>query len=414
LIERRVVITGVGAVCSLGLDVETIWRAVVAGCSGVTTISGFDASGYTSRIAAEIKEWDPTRWMDRKDARRMDRFVQLAMAASRMALDDAKLEITDYNRDRIGVHIGFLIDGIATTEEQSRTLLDRGPSRVSPFLIPGIICDMSAGMVSIMLGARGPNSCTVTACATGANCIGDATEVIRRGDADAMVAGGSEAAVTPLTMAGFASARTLSTRNDEPERASRPFDADRDGFVMGEGGSIVLVEALEHAQARGARIYAEVAGYGSTGDAYHITSPRPDGEGAVRAMQLALERAGQGPEDVDYINAHGTSTRLNDKCETAAIKLAFGERAYRIPVSSTKSTTAHLLGAAGSIEAIFCALAIRDGVIPPTVNYETPDPECDLDYVPNHYRRADVRVAMSNSFGFGGHNATLVLRKVEE
>jgi 3-oxoacyl-[acyl-carrier-protein] synthase II len=409
---RRVVITGVGVVTSLGLTAEAFWRACVSGCSGVTPISGFDTTGYATRFAAEIKEWDPSPFMDKKEARRMDRFVQYAVAAARMALEDSGLTLDDTNRDRVGVCIGSGIGGLSIIEEQHRTLLERGPGRVSPFLIPGIICDMGAGFVSIVLGARGPNTCAVTACATGANNIGDAYEIIKRGDADAMIAGGAEAAITPLGMAGFSAARTMSTRNEEPERASRPFDANRDGFVMGEGSGIVVLETLEAAQARGARIYAEVIGYGMSGDAYHVTAPSPCGEGAGRAMQAALNDAGLQPDDVDYINAHGTSTDLNDKNETAAIKVLFGERAYQIPISSTKSMTGHLLGAAGAVEAIVCALALRDGILPPTINYETPDPDCDLDYVPNEARKTNPRVALSNSFGFGGHNATLVLRKL--
>lgn len=412
MIERRVVVTGVGAVTALGLSAEATWRGCVAGCSGVTKISRFDTTGYPSRIAAEIKEWDPSPWMEKKDARRMDRFVQFAVAAARMAVEDAALAITPENRDRIGVCIGSGIGGLSTIEEQHKTLMERGPGRISPFLIPGIICDMGAGLVSILLNARGPNSCAVAACATGANNIGDAFHTIRRGDADAMIAGGMEAAVTPLGMAGFGAARAMSTRNDDPQGASRPFDANRDGFVMAEGAGILILESLEQALARGARIYAEVVGFGSAGDAYHITSPAPGGEGAVRSMRAALKQAGLQPEDVDYINAHGTSTLLNDRVETAAIKTVFGDHAYQVAISSTKSTTGHLNGGAGAVEAIFCALAIREGVIPPTINYETPDPECDLDYTPNTVRKASVRVAMSNSFGFGGHNATLLFKEV--
>ncbi len=410
---RRVVITGIGAISSLGPTAEAVWRACLAGCSGVAPITGFDTTGYTTRFAAEIKEWDPAPYFEsRKEARRVDRFVQFAVAAARMALEDAELTITEDNRDRIGVYIGSGIGGLATIEEAHSILLERGPSRVSPFLIPGVICDMGAGMVSIVLGARGPNSCVTTACATGTNNIGDAFEVIRRGDAEAMVAGGAEACITPLDIAGFCAARTLSQRNDAPERASRPFDANRDGFVMGEGAGAVILESLEMAQARGAHIYAEVIGYGESGDAYHITSPPEGGHGAIRAMQAALRDAGISPTEVDYINAHGTSTELNDKTETAAIKATLGEHAYRIPISSTKSMTAHLIGAAGALETAITALTIRDGIIAPTINYETPDPECDLDYVPNQSRKAEVRVAMSNSFGFGGHNATIILKRL--
>jgi 3-oxoacyl-[acyl-carrier-protein] synthase II len=410
---RRVVITGIGAVTSLGLNVETMWQACLAGCSAVAEIEAFDAAGYPTRIAAEVKGWNPALWMDKKDARRMDRFVQFAVAAARMALVDSGLVIADANRDRVGVVIGSGIGGIATLEQQHTILRERGPGRVSPFLIPGIICDMGAGMVSILLGARGPNSCIVSACATGAHNIGEAYHIIRRGDADAMIAGGAEAAITPLGMAGFAAARAMTTRNAEPERASRPFDADRDGFVMAEGAGILILEALDSALARGARIYAELAGYGATGDAYHITSQAPGGEGAARAMRLALQDAGLTPEDVDYINAHGTSTAMNDRNETAAIKAALGDHASKVAVSSTKSMLGHLNGAAGAVEAILCALMIRHGVLLPTINYETPDPDCDLDYVPNRARRARVRVALSNSFGFGGHNATLLLKRRE-
>jgi 3-oxoacyl-[acyl-carrier-protein] synthase II len=408
---RRVVITGVGAVTPLGKTVETLWKACLSGCSGVSTITGFDAAGYTTRFAAEVKDWDPSAYMDKKEMRRMDRFVQFASAAAQMALQDSGLTIDDENRDQIGVYIGSGIGGLGTIEEQHRILLERGPGRVSPFIIPGIICDMGAGMVSMQIGARGPNSCVTTACATGTNSIGDAYHIIRRGDADAMVAGGSEACITPLGMAGFCAARSLSTRNEAPEHASRPFEAGRDGFVMGEGSGVVILESLESAQARGGKIYAEVAGYGMSGDAHHITAPAPGGEGAARAMRAALRSAGLQPEEVDYVNAHGTSTELNDKNETAAIKTVLGDHAYEVPVSSTKSMTGHLIGAAGAVEAILCALTIRDGMIAPTINYETPDPECDLDYVPNQARKASVQVAMSNSFGFGGHNATIILKR---
>jgi 3-oxoacyl-[acyl-carrier-protein] synthase II len=408
---HRVVVTGIGAVTAQGRNIETIWKACLSGCSGVSPITLFDISAYPTRIAAEIKDWDPSPWMDKKEIRRMDRFVQFAVAAAQMALEDSGLVVDDDNRDRIGVQIGSGIGGLATLEEQHRTLLEKGPGRVSPFLIPGMIPDMGAGFVSIVLGMRGPNSCVVSACATGGNNIGDAYHIIRRGDADAMMAGGTEAAITPLAMAGFCAARAMTTRNDAPEAASRPFDKDRDGFVMAEGSGMLLLESLESAQARGAQIYAEIVGYGCAGDAYHITAPAPEGEGATRSMREALRTAGLTPADVDYVNAHGTSTGHNDRNETAAIKAALGADAYRVAVSSTKSMTGHLNGAAGAVEAIFCALAMRDGVLPPTINYTTPDPECDLDYVPNVARKADVQVAMSNSFGFGGHNVTVVLKK---
>jgi 3-oxoacyl-[acyl-carrier-protein] synthase II len=407
----RVVITGIGAVTSLGLDAETMWRACLAGCSGVSVIEAFDTTGYPTRLAAEIKGWDPTPWMDKKDARRMDRFVQFAVAAARMALVDSRLVIDEVNRDRVGVVIGSGIGGLGMLEQQHKILLERGPGRVSPFLIPGMICDMGAGMVSILLGARGPNSCVVSACATGAHNIGEAYHIICRGEADAMIAGGAEAAITPLSMAGFSAARAMTSRDVEPERASCPFDADRDGFVMAEGSGVLILESLDSALARGAPIYAELAGYGATGDAYHITSPAPDGEGAARAMRLALQRAGLEPRDVDYINAHGTSTPVNDRMETAAIKAALGEHAHQVAISSTKSMLGHLCGAAGAVEVILCAQMIRDGIILPTINYAKPDPNCDLDYVPNCPRRTEVNVALSNSFGFGGHNATLLLTR---
>lgn len=407
---RRVVLTGLGAITPLGLTIETLWKSCLSGCSAAAPITTFDTADYPTRFAAEVKDWDPTRYMERKDARRMDRFVQFALAAARDAVADAGLTIDAENADRTGVFVGSGIGGLSTIEAQHRVLLDRGPGRISPFLIPGIICDMGAGFISIALGARGPNSCVTTACATGTNCIGDAYETIRRGDADTILAGGSEACITPLGLAGFCAARTCSTRNDAPERASRPFDKDRDGFLMAEGSGIVVLESLTTAVARNARIYAELVGYGMSADAYHITAPAPHGEGAARAMKAALRSAALQPEEIDYINAHGTSTELNDKNETAAIKTVFGEHAYRIPVSSTKSMLGHLIGAAGAVEAVLCSLALRDGMIPPTINYETPDPECDLDYVPDEARPAAIKTVMSNSFGFGGHNATLILR----
>lgn len=412
-VARRVVVTGMGAVTPLGHSVEALWKGCLSGCSGAGPITLFDCSAYITRIAAEVKDWDPSPYMDKKEVRRMDRFAQFAVAASKMAFEDAGITITNENRDRIGVYIGSGIGGLGTLEEQHRVLLERGPGRVSPITIPGIICDMGAGMVSIVLGIRGPNSCITTACATGTNNIGDAYHVIRRGDADVMVAGGAEACITPLSMAGFCSARTLSTRNDAPELASRPFDANRDGFLMGEGSGTLILESLDCALERGANIYAEVVGYGTTGDAYHITAPAPGGEGIARAIRLALKSARLNPEDVDYYNAHGTSTGLNDKNETAAVKLAFGDYAYKLQISSTKSMTGHMIGAAGAIELMICALAIRDSAIPPTINYETPDPECDLDYVPNQARKTEVNVAMSNSSGFGGHNAVAIMKKYD-
>lgn len=409
----RVVITGMGVVTSLGLGIAPFWENIRAGRSGVGPITSFDASAFATRFAAEVRDFRPEDYMERKEARRMDRFVQFAVAATRMAMEDSGLQITPENADRVGVLIGSGIGGILTIEEQFKVMLERGPDRMSPFFIPMIISDMASGQVSILFGAKGPNSTVVTACATGTHALGDAYHLIRRGDADAMIAGGAEAAISPLGIGGFCAARTLSTRNDDPERASRPFDATRDGFVMGEGAGILVLESLAHAKARGAKIYAEVIGYGLSGDAYHITSPPPEGEGAARSMRMALRSAKIRPEEVDYINAHGTSTQLNDKTETAAIKAVFGDAAYRIPISSTKSMVGHLLGAAGAVEAIVSVLAIQHQIAPPTINYTTPDPECDLDYVPNVARPCRISVAMSNSFGFGGHNATIVFRKLE-
>lgn len=411
--EERVVVTGVGMITPLGLSAETTWEGMCAGRSGIGSITAFDASAFATRIAGEARDFDPHRFIERKDAKRMDRFTQLGVAAAMMAVEDARLPISDDTRDRIGVLIGSGIGGLATWEEQHRTLLERGPERISPFFIPMMICDMASGQTSILLGLGGPNSCVVTACATGANAIGDAAEIIRRGKAVAMLAGGTEAAVTPIGIGGFCAMRAMSTRNDEPERASRPFDARRDGFVMGEGAGVMVLESLSFARARGARILAELTGYGMSADAYHVTAPVPGGRGAARAMRAALTDAGLRPEAIDYINAHGTSTGPNDSNETLAIKEVLGDHAYRVAVSSTKSMVGHLLGAAGAVEAIACVLAIRDGIVPPTINYEFPDPECDLDYVPNTARQMPVRTAMSNSFGFGGHNATLIFQAFE-
>jgi len=411
--KRRVVVTGMGAVTPMGVGKDALWDALVRGVSGIGPISRFDATDYPTRFAGEVRQFDATEYMDRKDARRLDRFVQFAWAATRMALDDARLDIARVDGQRMGVVIGSGIGGIEVLEEQVRVLAQRGPARVSPFLVPMMIPDMAAGYVSIQTGAKAHNSCTVTACASGANAIGDAARIIERGDADIMITGGTEAGVTPVALAGFSAARALSTRNDDPQRASRPFDKERDGFVLAEGAGILILESLEHAQARGARIYGEVAGYACTGDAYHITQPAPEGEGAYRALRLALQDAGVAPHEVDYINAHGTSTEYNDYFETLAIKRALGEEAYRVPISSTKSMTGHLLGAAGAVEAIACLMAMEHGLLPPTINYEVPDPGCDLDYVPNTARPAQVDVAVSNSFGFGGHNAVLVLRRLQ-
>lgn len=410
---HRVAVTGVGVVSPIGIGKADFWASLVEGRSGAGPITRFDASGFATRIAAEVRGFDPTAWMDRKEARRNDRFVQFAYAASRMALEDGNFRLTPQNAPRVGIVIGSGIGGAETWEEQHRTLLERGPGRVSPFFIPMIIINMASGVVSILLGAKGPNSSVVTACATGGNAIGEAARIIQRGEADAMVAGGSEATITPLSLAGFCSMKAMSTRNDQPEKASRPFDAQRDGFVMGEGAGVVLLENLEQARAREAHIYGEVVGYGMSGDAYHITQPDPDADGASRSIRNALHDAHLEPSAIDYINAHGTSTPYNDKTETLAIKRAFGDHARSVAISSTKSMTGHLLGAAGGVELIACALAIEHQVLPPTINYEFPDPACDLDYVPNVARAAQVRVAMSNAFGFGGHNAILILRQYD-
>jgi len=411
--KRRVVITGVGVISPVGNDAQTFWASLLAGKSGIGPVTHFDASEFPTRIAGEVKDFDPSAFMDKKDVKRTDRFVQFAIAATKMALEDARLKIEEQDPERVGVYIGSGIGGLATWEDQHRVLLEKGPRRVSPFLIPMMIANMAAGQVSIHFGLKGPNSAPITACATGTHAIGDAFKIIQRGEADVMVAGGTEATIRPLAFAGFCAARAMSTRNDEPEKASRPFDKDRDGFVMGEGAGVLILEELEHAKRRGAPILAEVIGYGMSADAFHLTQPDPDGDGAKRAMLAAIRDAGIRPEEVDYINAHGTSTELNDKVETQAIKAAFGEHAYKLAVSSTKSMTGHMLGAAGAVEAIATALALRDQILPPTINYETPDPACDLDYVPNEARRAPVRVALSNSFGFGGHNATIALKRYE-
>jgi len=411
--KRRVVITGVGVISPVGNDAQTFWASLLAGKSGIGPVTHFDASEFPTRIAGEVKDFDPSAFMEKKDVKRTDRFVQFAIAATKMALEDARLKIEEQDPERIGVYIGSGIGGLATWEDQHRVLLEKGPRRVSPFLIPMMIANMAAGQVSIHFGLKGPNSAPITACATGTHAIGDAFKIIQRGEADVMVAGGTEATIRPLAFAGFCAAKAMSTRNDEPEKASRPFDKDRDGFVMGEGAGVLILEELEHAKRRGAPIIAEVIGYGMSADAFHLTQPDPDGDGAKRAMLAAIRDAGIRPEEVDYINAHGTSTELNDKVETQAIKAAFGEHAYKLAISSTKSMTGHMLGAAGAVEAIATALALRDQILPPTINYETPDPACDLDYVPNEARRVPVRVALSNSFGFGGHNATIALKRYE-
>jgi 3-oxoacyl-[acyl-carrier-protein] synthase II len=410
--DRRVVVTGLGVVSPVGIGVDTFWNSLMEGRSGVRRITTFDPSALDTQIAAEVPDFDPTDFMDRKEARRNDRFVQFGYAASRLALDDAQLAITPQNATRVGVLIGSGIGGAITWEEQYTILQTRGPSRVSPFFIPMIILNMASGVTSILTGAKGPNTCVSTACATGGNAIGDAMRLIQRGDADAMIAGGAEAAITPLSVAGFCAMKAMSTRNADPQRAARPFDATRDGFVMGEGAGVVILEALEVAERRGARIYAELVGYGMSADAFHITQPDPEADGASRSMRNALHDAKMEPEAIDYINAHGTSTPYNDRTETIAIKQVFGAHARRVPVSSTKSMMGHLLGAAGGVEFIACVLAIDRGVIPPTINYEHPDPECDLDYVPNTPREARITTAMSNAFGFGGHNAILIATRM--
>ena len=409
--ERRVVVTGMGAVSPLGLDVPALWQGVREGRSGVGPVTLCDTTGLESRIAGEVKGFDPQNYMDRKEVRRNDRFIHFALAAAGEALRSAELAIVPENAEDVGVIIGSGIGGIATFADGLNTLRDKGPSRVSPFLVPAMITNMAAGQVSIQFGIKGPNYCPTSACATGAHAIGEAAEIIRRGWAKAMLAGGSEAPVTPIGIAAFCSARAISTRNDDPAGASRPFDATRDGFVLSEGCAVLMLEDLEFAQARGARILGEVIGYGLSADAYHITQPCAGGEGALRAMRMALRNAGLSAGDVDYINAHGTSTSAGDVAETQAIKSLLGERAYSVPVSSSKSQLGHLIGAAGSIEALITLLAIQNDLLPPTINYVTPDPECDLDYVPNQARPGRIDTAISNSFGFGGHNVSLVLRR---
>ena len=411
--RSRIVVTGMGAVTPVGNTVADSWRAVCAGTSGIVRISRFDPDGFAAQIAGEVKEFDARQYVDARETRRMDRFTQYAVAAGQQAMDDSALCVSAQNADRIGVFVGSGIGGIESLEAQFAVMAARGPSRLSPFLIPMLLTDTAAGAISIRFGLRGPNLAVVSACATGAHAVGEGAAAIRRGDADVMVCGSSEAAVTPMTIAGFAAMRALSRRNEEPARASRPFEKQRDGFVVGEGSGVLVLESLEHALDRGARIYGEVAGYGATADASHITAPPADGEGAARAMQSALEQAQLQPHEVQYINAHGTSTPLNDRAETQAIKATFGEHAGALAVSSTKSMTGHLLGGAGGVESVFSLKAIEDNLIPPTINYEQPDPECDLDYVPNTARQSEVHAVMNNSFGFGGHNASLVFTRYE-
>ena len=412
--RNRVVITGMGCVCPIGNDADSAWKNILAGVSGVKAVSQFDSSQFKTRIAAEVKDFDAKALLGAREARRYDRVSQISLVATQQAVEQSGLEITNKNRDRVGVLIGSGIGGINTLYENILVFLEHGPSRVSPFTVPMMLPDSASGLVAIQYGARGPNMAIVTACATGTNSIGEATEMIRRGAADVMLAGSTESAISPITFAGMGIMGAISTRNDEPERASRPFDAKRDGFIIGEGAGTVVLESLEFAQARGAEILAEVTGYGVTNDAFHVSAPSENGEGSALCMQLALEDGEFAPEEIGYINAHGTSTELNDKNETTAIKTIFGEAAYKIPVSSTKSMTGHLMGAAGSVEAVFCIQALQTDMLPPTMNYENPDPNCDLDYVPNQARQANVDHIMSNSFGFGGHNATLIFSRYSE
>jgi 3-oxoacyl-[acyl-carrier-protein] synthase II len=412
-LNRRVVITGIGLVSSLGIGTAGTWESLLAGTSGVGPITKFDSDGFAARIAAEVKGFDPLQFVDKKDVKKMDVFIQYAIAASQFAMDDAQVSITPENAARFGTLIASGIGGFATIEREHKALLEGGPRKISPFFIPSSIINLAAGQVSIRFGAKGPNSATCTACSASAHAIGDAFEIIRRDDADVMLAGGSEAAITPMGVGGFAALRALSTRNDEPERASRPFDRDRDGFIIGEGAGMVVLEELEQAKRRGATIYAEVVGYGMSSDAYHITAPSEDGDGAVRVMTLAIAKAGIRPDQVDYVNAHGTSTPHNDRLETLAMKKCFGEHARRLAISSTKSMTGHLLGAAGGLEAGITALAVHNQIVPPTINLDCPDPECDLDYVPHQNRRMHIQYALSNSFGFGGTNAALLLKRYE-
>ena len=408
--ERRVAVTGVGALTPLGLGAEISWEGMRAGRSGIDRITLFDASAFPSRIAGEVRGFDPTVWLEAREARHCDRFTQFAIGAAKMAADDSGLDLGAVDATRVGVLIGSGIGGTWTWEDQHRVLLEKGPGRISPFFIPMLILDIAAGRIAMMLGAKGPNFSIATACATSTHTIGEASEVIKRGDAEVMIAGGSEASVSPLAVAGFCAMRALSRKNERPQAASRPFDRDRDGFVMAEGAGAVVLEEMESARKRGARIYGEIIGYGMSADAYHITQPCPDGDGMARAMEVALRDAGIGPDQVDYVNTHGTSTDVGDVAETLALKRVFGERARAVPCSSTKSMTGHTLGAAGAIEFIACLFALRDQVVPPIINLENPDPECDLDYVPNQARAMPVRIAMSNSFGFGGHNAILIVR----
>ncbi len=412
---KRVVVTGVGMLTSLGTDTQKTWQGILEGKTGITRIESFDVEEFPCQIAGEIKDFNPEDYFDKKEIKKLARYTQFAIVAAKMAVEDAKLDINDENAHEIGVMVSSGIGGLEVFEEQHKKLLEKGPRRMSPFTIPAMIENMGTGNISIYTGAKGPNKTIVTACASGTHSIGDAYEMIKNGKVPVMIAGGAEAAITPMGIGGFCAAKTLPVSyNENPGKASRPFTQNREGFVMGEGAGVLILEELEYAKARGAKIYAEVVGYGETGDAYHITSPSPSGEGAVRAIKMALEPGNINFEEVDYINAHGTSTSVNDKTETAAIKAAFGDHAYKLAVSSTKGATGHLLGGAGGVEAVFTTLAIKEGIMPPTVNYDMPDPECDLDYVPNKAVKKDIRVALSNSLGFGGHNAVLALKKYSE
>jgi len=410
-LKKRVVITGVGLVIPTGIGVKTAWENICQGRSGIGPLTRFDPNGFETKIAGEVKGFNPELYIEKKEIKKMDLFIQYALAATKEAIEDAELKITPENCERIGVIVGTGLGGLPTIERYHKILLEKGPGRISPFFIPMLIANLASGQIAIQFGVKGPNICVVTACATGAHCIGDAFRAILYGDADVMIAGGTEANITPLTIGGFNAMKALSTRNDQPEKACRPFEKNRDGFVVAEGAGVLILEELGFALKRNAKIYAELVGYGYTGDAYHITAPPPDGDGAARCMLMAVRDAGLVPEEIEYINAHGTSTPLNDVTETIAIKKVFGDYAKKIPISATKSMTGHLLGAAGSTEAIFTILSIRDGILPPTINYEEPDPECDLDYVPNVARKKSVNVALSNAFGFGGTNATLVFKK---
>jgi len=409
--KRRVVVTGIGMISPLGIGNDANWQGLLEGRSGIGRITKFDPSAYACQIAGEVRGFEPEKWIEKKEVKKSDTFIHYAVAAAQMAVDDSGMDMTKEDGDRVGVIIGSGIGGLPLIEEMHQKLMERGPSRISPFFIPGLIVNLASGQISIRFGARGPNSAPATACASGAHAIGDACRIIQRDEADVMFGGGSEAVVTPLAVGGFAAMRAMSTRNDDPEHASRPWDADRDGFVMGEGSGIVMLEERERAIARGARIYCEVTGYGMSSDAYHITSPAEDGSGMMRVMQRALKDAGLQPNDIEYINAHGTSTPVGDRTETVAIKRVFGDHAYKLAISSTKSMTGHLLGAAGGLESAITAMAVKYGVIPPTINYEKPDPECDLDYVPNKARQQKLTHTMSNSFGFGGTNATLIFSR---